>query len=150
VAATNEDSANLTDNSSTATININCQADLGIAKLPLLPTVKPGALQSYLIAVYNAGPHTAQKVIMSDPTPAGTVFESLAASGSCTKPAAGAAGTVSCQVPTLGVGAIWLQLITVKVTAPARSTIVNKATVSGTTVDPNLGNNASTVSTPVL
>ena len=44
VAATNESAANLSDNSSTATININCQADLGIIKLPLQEKVKQGLL----------------------------------------------------------------------------------------------------------
>ena len=150
VTATNESAADLTNNSSTATININCQADLGIVKIPALAKVHSGSFQTYLIAVYNAGPHPAQGVVISDPTPTGTVFASLIAGGSCTKPAAGAAGTVSCQVPTLGVGRTWLGLLTVRVTAPAKSTITNKATVTGTTVDPNPGNNTSTVSTPVL
>ncbi len=150
VTAANASAADLTNNSSTATININCQADLGIVKIPALAKVHSGSFQTYLIAAYNAGPHPAQGVVISDPTPTGTVFASLIASGSCTKPAAGAAGTVSCQVPTLGVGSTWLGLLTVKVTAPAKSTITNKATVTGTTVDPNPGNNTSTVSTPVL
>ena len=44
VAATNESAANLSDNSSTATININCQADLGIIKLALEEKVKQGFL----------------------------------------------------------------------------------------------------------
>ena len=150
VTATNETSADLANNSSTATININCQADLGILKLPLLPKVAQGSWQTYLIAVYNAGPHAAQGVVMSDPTPTGTVFASLVAGGSCTKPAVGAAGLVSCQISTLQVGSTWLGLLTVKVTAPAKSNITNKATVTGTTVDPNPGNNTSTVSTGVL
>ncbi len=150
VTATNETSADLANNSSIATININCQADLAILKLPLLPKVTQGSWQTYLIAVYNAGPHPAQGVVMSDPTPTGTVFASLLAGGSCTKPAAGAAGPVSCQIPTLAVGSTWLGLLTVKVTAPAKSTIINEATVTGTTVDPNPGNDTTTVSTPVL
>ncbi len=114
------------------------------------PAVTQGSWQTYLIAVYNAGPHPAQGVVMSDPTPTGTVFASLLAGGSCTKPAAGAAGPVSCQIPTLAVGSTWLGLLTVKVTAPAKSTIINEATVTGTTVDPNPGNDTTTVSTPVL
>jgi uncharacterized repeat protein (TIGR01451 family) len=150
VAATNEDAANLANNGSTATININCQADLSIIKLPLLLRVSKGSLQSYLIGVFNAGPHPAQGVVISDPTPTGTVFAALVAGGSCTKPAVGAAGPLRCQIPTLPVGGLWLGALTLKVTAAPHSTITNKATVTGTTVDPNPGNNTSTVSTPVF
>jgi uncharacterized repeat protein (TIGR01451 family) len=149
VTATNETTANLNNDSSSATININCQADLAILKLPVFGTVKPGALQIYLIAATDTGPHPAQNVVINDPLPAGTVFASLIATGSCSKPAAGATGSISCTVGTLPVGATWLGLLTVKVTAPAKSTVINKATVTGTTVDPNPGNNSSTASTPV-
>jgi uncharacterized repeat protein (TIGR01451 family) len=87
VGAANEDRDDLARTGiSTATINLNCQADLSIVKQPQASKVSKGSSLLYLITVHNAGPYPAQGLVMSDPLPMGTVFTSLAAGGACIKP----------------------------------------------------------------
>src|SRR5204862_4951553 len=69
----------------------------------------------------------------------------------CTTPAAGSTGTVSCTTATLASGATATFTLVVQVSpaAPDGSTIANTATVSSITFDPNLANNTATATTAV-
>jgi len=129
-----------TDNSSTATTMINASADLSIVKSgPANAT--PGTGVSYTLAVTNTGPSVAEAVQIDDPTPAGLSF--VSASAPC-------AGGFPCALGDLASGAT--ATITVTFAVPpgfAGTSIINTATATSTTDDPNGGNDSSTVVTPV-
>src|SRR5439155_1558376 len=92
-------------------------------------------------------------VTMNDLLPPLTTFQSMAtpAGWTCTTPAAGSTGTVSCTTATLASGATATFTLVVQVSpaAPDGSTIANTATVSSITFDPNLANNTATATTAV-
>ena len=94
------------------------------------PTATAGAPISYSITATNNGPSAAANVTISDPLPAGTTFVSLTSPGgwSCTTPAVGAGGTVTCTMASMPLGPA---AFTLNVTAPLVSTtITNTATVT--------------------
>src|SRR5882724_3058501 len=105
IASDNGD-PNTDNNSQTATTTINSSADVGVAKVDSPDPVPAGSNLTYTITVNNAGPSNAASVSLTDTLPAGTTFVSLSSSGgwSCTTPAVGAGGTVSCEIASLGVG----------------------------------------------
>jgi uncharacterized repeat protein (TIGR01451 family) len=145
------------------------QADLAIAKVAL-PLVRTGHKLTYLIGVANLGPGTASNVVIRDPLPSGTTFvraffqpvgcTRVGNSVSCTPPSVGtpctlSGNTVSCQVGTLaplasgnliGIGMV----LEVNVTAPAGTTITNRAAVSAANPDPQAGNNLNGATTLVV
>src|SRR4051812_16857619 len=81
-------------------------ADLSITKVDDPDPVTAGSSLVYTITVSNKGPDNADSAMLSDPLPAGTTFQSLAAPAgwSCTTPAMGATGTVSCTAAALAPG----------------------------------------------
>ena len=120
------------------------------ADLSLLLTDSPDpvvGLQSltYTFAVSNAGPDAATAVSVSDPLPAGTLFESAGGSGwTCGE----SAGLLTCTRPTLAVGPA--PALTLVVRAPAAAaTLSNTAGVSAAESDPLPGNNSDTETTTV-
>src|SRR3989441_1214321 len=119
-------------------------ADLFLTMTASPATVVTGALIAYSITVTNAGPASAPGVTVSDPLPGGTMFVSATASpGSCTTPALGGTGTVTCGLGTLASGASATIIIFVNVTL-ASGTLSNTAQVSATVIDPNTANNSAT------
>jgi uncharacterized repeat protein (TIGR01451 family) len=144
---------NTADNTSpTATVNVVTSADLqttkgGPAKRP------PGSNASYSIALKNNGPSDAQSVHMTDPTPSGTTFVSVAAPGgwTCTTPTPGTAGTVDCSTATVAAGATanFTLVLHINPTFPSGTTFTNTATASSTTSDSDSTNNAGKATTLV-
>jgi len=98
------------------------------------------------------GIDAARNVVMVDNLPYGTVFAAVTATGwSCTTPAVGKAGAVTCTVDPLASGNQVATSIGVKVKAhTGRGVITNAATVSSDTADPNPSNNSASVSTTVV
>ncbi|WP_425508349.1 DUF11 domain-containing protein [Tahibacter amnicola] len=128
-------------------------ADLSVTNSPSTSNAINGQPITYTITVTNAGTSNAANVTLSNPIPSGTTFTSLSSPGgwSCTTPAAGATGTVSCTLASLAPGmAVFSLTVTVDNGLPP-STIVDVATVTSTTTDPNTGNESATAmtSTPV-
>jgi hypothetical protein len=114
--------------------------------------VFPGAGLSYTINVTNGGPDAATNVTLTDVLPAGTVFASLTAPGgwTCSTPALGAAGTVTCSIATLPNGGAGSFLLNVMVGALAGGTVLsNTLTVSATSGDPSSADNTATATTTV-
>jgi uncharacterized protein len=141
------------NNSATATTTVNSQADLSITKSDSPDPVTAGQNLTYTIGVANGGPSTAGTVSWSDTLPAGTTFVSLSAFAgwSCTTPAVGAGGTVTCSIaslPPTGAGN-WTLVVQVGVGVPASTVLSNTATLSSATTDPNPGNNSATATTTV-
>jgi uncharacterized repeat protein (TIGR01451 family) len=126
-----------------------------IADLATVMTESPnpvlhGTNLKYMLNVANKGPDVATNVVVSDTTPVGTTFVSAATTaGTCTAPAVGTAGILSCKVGSLGTGAKVTVTLTVKDTAAAGSILTDTGRASSGTPDPNAKNNAMTVKTNV-
>jgi large repetitive protein len=138
-------------------------ADLALTKTASPNPVMSGNTLTFNIGVSNNGPSAATNVMMNDPLlPTGTTFQSCTASNpasagvSCTGPAVGTSCNnpnpcpVSATLGTIPTGGFAQVAITVTVTAPAGSMLMNTASVSSnSTVDPNPANNRQTVTVNV-
>ncbi len=143
---------NAGNQSGTATSTVGTAADLSVTKLDTPDPVVPGNNLTYTITASNAGPSNAAGVSLSDILPAGTTFVSLASPGgwSCTTPAVGAGGTISCSIASLPVGSAVFTLTAAVDPATMPGTVLsNTATASSTTTDPNTGNESGTATTTV-
>ncbi len=127
-------------------------ADLSVAKADAPDPVVAGTNLTYTITVGNAGPDPAANASFSDTLPAGTTFVSLspAAGWSCTTPAVGGAGLVSCSNPSFAVGsAVFTLTVAVDPAVAAGTVVSNTATATSATADPNAVNNSATATTTV-
>ena len=120
-------------------------ADLSVQKTATPNPASIGQNLTYSIVVANAGPSTATGVQLSDPIPAGLdlVSTSVTPSGHCNN-----SNPVSCSLPDLAQGSSATVTLVVKPTTAG--SINNSATVSATSVDPNLANNTGTVAVTIL
>ncbi|MEO8502733.1 MAG: ExeM/NucH family extracellular endonuclease [Acidobacteriota bacterium] len=135
----------------TATTTVTAAADLSVTKVGTPDPVSAGGDITYTITVNNAGPSNAASAALSDPLPASTTFVSLASPGgwSCTTPAVGVNGTVSCSNTSLGLGNAVFTLVVHVDSQVGGSTISNTVTVSTSTSDPGSGNDSATATTLV-
>jgi uncharacterized repeat protein (TIGR01451 family) len=132
------------NNSATAvtTIPAPLSADISVTKTTAATSITPGGTFSYTIAVSNAGPDPATSVVMTDALPASLLFQSITTpSGfSCTTPAIGASGTISCTAASLASGVTRTFTLTVQVAPAATGSIINSASVAAAEGDPTPGN----------
>ncbi len=151
VNATNQafgaNSAVATDVVATAT-----QSDLALSTVATPLNVIAGNDITYTQTVTNNGPAAATNAQFVEATPANTTFASVSApvGWTCTTPAVGAAGNVTCTDPSMasGTSADIIVVVNLASTVTAAS-ITATSTVSSTTTDPNTTNNSTTVVTPV-
>ena len=96
---------------------------------------------SYTLIAHNNGPQTAQSVVVTDPIPTGLTFKPTASSTECAQVGA----SIRCTGFNLtnGQNKNLTVSFTVPVTAACNSTILNTASLSSSTTDPNTGNNQS-------
>ncbi|GAB4184804.1 MAG: hypothetical protein Tsb002_08100 [Wenzhouxiangellaceae bacterium] len=127
------------NNTATEPTTVNASADVAVVKTGPA-TVIAGNQITYTLLVSNNGPSTATAVSLDDPTPAGVTF--VSATAPC-------AGGFPCALGDLAVGASVSVDVTFDVAASATGSIVNIATASSPTPDPDTGNNSSTVSTTI-
>jgi uncharacterized repeat protein (TIGR01451 family) len=115
-------------------------ADVSVVKFAgSAPVV--GLETSYTVEVYNSGPDTAAGVLLADPTPAGV--ELLDIQYDCLE-------GFPCLIPRLPAGSkvrVWARY-RVPEDYPSRDPIVNVASVTTTTSDPDLSNNTARVEAP--
>jgi uncharacterized repeat protein (TIGR01451 family) len=144
---------NLGNNSSTWPATVTTSADLTINKSA--PVTQPaGTDMTYTITLTNSGPSNAANVSVTDAVPANTTFvsesQTTGPTFSCTTPAAGGTGTVTCNIASFGIGSATFS-ITVHIGASVldSTSITNTANVSSSTPDPNPSNNSSTKVTVV-
>ena len=138
-AVADGDSAN--NSASVTTAVVPPAADLSIAKTgPASAT--PGTTFSYTLVVTNTGPNEAAAVTIADVTPPGLTFVSTA--GACTT-------AFPCAVGTLASGQSAAIVATFAVPAgyTTPNPIVNTASVSSPTSDPDSANNSTTSTTSV-
>jgi len=138
------------NNSATETVAVDTAADLAVTLVDSPDPVAAGAALTYTITLTNAGPSAAAAVTLTDALPASLRFASLTspAGWSCTTPAAGQAGTVSCQRPSMAVGSAVFTLVA-DVAADASGSVTNTASATSTTSDPVPGNGSATATTTV-
>jgi len=117
---------------------------LSVAKVTSQHSYVPGGTIAYTITVGNTGPDAASNVTLVDALPAGTTFASLIAPAgfSCTTPAAGSNGTISCSAGSVAATTNTFAL-KVNVAATASGLIANSASVTSSSTDPNGANNAA-------
>ncbi len=147
---------NTANNSATATTTVSGSADLAVTKSDSPDPVTAGEDITYTIDLNNAGPGDAQSVTLSDLIPAGTTFVSFTQDSgptfTCTVPAVGGTGTVSCTIATIAAFATtasFTLVVNVNASTPNATIITNIVTVSSTTPDPTPGNNSATTTTTV-
>src|SRR4029077_13620295 len=126
------------DNTSTTTTAVVINADLAVMKTGPASAL-PGATVTYTITVSNYGPSDATGVVLSDPPSAGLTLVSVSGSG-CT--------SFPCTLGTMLSGDICTVFATYTIQKGFTS-VTNKATVTATTADPNLGNNSGAATTKV-
>jgi uncharacterized repeat protein (TIGR01451 family) len=123
-------------------------ADVGIL-LSAPKQTRSGGTLTYSIEVRNASASTATGVVVSNATPAGTVFASASSSqGTVTAPAVGN-GTVTVNLGNLPASARATISVAVTVVAKPGTVLTDTATVTTTTQDLNGSNNSATQKTTV-
>jgi uncharacterized repeat protein (TIGR01451 family) len=130
-------------------VKVVLSADVAVSnKAPA--TVASGGTITYQISAKNNGPDTASTVVVSNATPAGTTFNSVTANaGSCTAPAAGATGTVTCKIATISSGSHLAITLVLNVTGASGSVITDTTSVTSASFDPVVADNRVSVATNV-
>ena len=126
--------------------------DVAIAVADAPDPVVAGGNLAYTITATNNGPSTAPSASWSDTLPAGTTFVSLpaVAGWSCTTPAVGVGGTVSCSNASFAVGSATFTLTVAVSSGVAGGTVLsNTATIASGLGDPVSANNSATATTTV-
>ena len=118
--------------------------DLSMTKADAPDPVTVGGTLTYTLTVTNNGPDPSTDSTVTDTLPAGVTFVSATPSqGTCSQ----AAGTVTCTLGPLAVGASATIAIVVTVDATAVCPLSDTATVAGVETDPLAANNSATAST---
>jgi uncharacterized repeat protein (TIGR01451 family) len=125
------------------------QADLSVSVSGPTSAIE-GSTASYAYTVSDSGPGAAQNIVLSAPIPAGAVFVSASFGGAFSMLPASAynasTGTADLGVLPAGTGGT----LTLNVRLPEENPgIAWSATVASTTNDPNLANNAFSITTVV-
>jgi uncharacterized repeat protein (TIGR01451 family) len=130
-------------------VKVVLSADMAVTSTAPATTVSGGTI-TYQISAKNNGPDTASTVAVSDAIPAGTTFNRINVNaGSCTTPAVGGTGMVTCKISTVSSGSHVAMTLVLNVTAESGSVINDTASVSSATFDPVTTNNSVTLTTSV-
>ena len=129
-------------------------ADLTVTNSGSPSIVLPGGTITYTQTVTNNGPFDAVNAVFSENIPANTSFQSITPpppGWTCTTPAVGGVGTITCNDPSVANGASGTFTVVVAVGngTPSGTQIVDVDTITSGTTDPNLANNTATVVTTV-
>ncbi|HEX6641825.1 MAG TPA: IPTL-CTERM sorting domain-containing protein, partial [Thermoanaerobaculia bacterium] len=134
------------DNSATVTTTIITPliADLGISKFTNSDNAAAGASLAYTITLTNNGPDAASNVVVTDALLPELLFQSITAPAgfSCTTPAVGTNGTITCTAATMPANTFVQFTLIVQLTPTAVGPINNTASASSDTDDNNAGNDA--------
>lgn len=127
------------DRSATAPgVELVAGADLSIHKHTTATSVRPNSVFNYTIAVQNSGPNEATNVVVTDVLPEELLFELAGppAGFTCTTPAVGTNGTVTCTAATFPASRVAGISLRVRV-APGASpgVVTNVATITSSTID---------------
>jgi uncharacterized repeat protein (TIGR01451 family) len=154
VGATSPTDPNPNNNASTAYFTIHNRADLAVTKTvtttsPYSPQVEVGDSLTYTVTLTNKGPYDARVVVLSDSAPAGVTYTGCSASvGTCIWAPSGA--SLSLAALTNGSVATLTIQATLNFGVADGSTVTNTASVTSTTFDPDLSNNAASINFTAL
>lgn len=134
------------NNLATWTIALTASAGLTLTKTDSPDPVIAGNNLTYTLTVGNAGPSTAQDVVVTDTLPAGTTFVSAVGGTGTTACAEVALGIVSCAVGDLNPGESATIFITVKVgpSVPDGTVLHNTASATSPTDPDGVSTSADT------
>lgn len=152
VASATTDPNGANDSAADST-TVAVSADLSIGLIAAPDPVVAGTQLTYSVNIVNGGPSDATAVSVSQATPANTTFASLGAppGWSCTTPAPGGTGAITCTNPALLAGgtASFTLVVNVLPSVPDGSTIAATATVGSATPDAAPANNTAPAATAV-
>ena len=131
---------NSTNNTAALTAPLAPSADLDIDKAGTVP-VAPGGANNYTLTVSNNGPSTATQLGITDPLPADLSGVTASSTGG---PCTVAAGTVTCTAAQLAVDATDIVTISATLASSHTGNLVNTASVTAATADPDPTNNSAT------
>jgi uncharacterized repeat protein (TIGR01451 family) len=144
------------NNSAAASTSVpGSPADLDLGKSVDSEATLPDSDLTYTINIFNVGPNTATSASWSDTLPDNSTFVSLkqthGPAWSCTTPAIGAGGTVTCTNSSVAVNveSQWELVVHIPDETPAGTVYTNTATVVSSE-DPNGENDSQSVSTQVF
>jgi len=127
---------------------VSPSTDLGLTMVGPA-SVRKGATFTYILTVDNDGGVAASDVSLTDRLPFGAQYVTATTSqGSCLAPAK-KVRTVTCDLGSIAADGSATVAITVKAAARAGSFLNNIAYVSGSTFDPDAGNNTASLSTAI-
>jgi uncharacterized repeat protein (TIGR01451 family) len=116
--------------------------DLLLTKTAAPEPVATGGTVTYTLTVTNSATDPAISVTVTDPLPTGVTFASCSATGGGTCGGSGNVRTIT--YPSLAAGASSTITITATVTAAMGAALVNTATVTTASFEPNTANNTAT------
>lgn len=119
------------------------RADLRLAKDDGVAMAAPGDTLTYSLTVTNDGPSDSAGGRLSDVLADGLAFRGSV--DGCSE----AAGTVTCPVPPLAVGASAVSTFDVRLDSDLSATVINTARIEGDDPDPDTGNNEAVHATPL-
>lgn len=138
--------SNLTNNSAAASTAVDTQAELTVAKSgPAVAKVR--SLLTYTVTVSNLGPSDARNVVLTDVVPDRTIFVVQNQTSGPAFILFNSGNLISDTIATLPAGAGATFMIVALAPRPGR--MVNTATVSSATADPQPGDNAAAAITLV-
>ena len=151
VAAQTPQDPSQSDNTATATNQVDTRADVRLTKTAPA-TVVAGNRLTYTLEVTNGGPSDARDVVVDDELPPGTTYVGFTgAAGVDCGLQSGSDTTVECTLGTVPTGAT--RTITIEVAVgpgvPDATVLTNTAQASSSTIDPTPGNNDAQASTTV-
>ena len=123
-----------------STTLVTQQADVAVSTVPVAASTVAGGPAAWTVTVSNTGPSTARDVVLTNPAPAGLQGATLV------PPAGVTCADGTCTIGELLPGADQALVFTVRGTVPAGSTddaVVDTATVTSSTADPDPGDNRS-------
>lgn len=133
------------NNHATEITPVDTSADLSVVKTGSPSPATPGQYLIFSVTVANGGPDPAVNTVLTDVVPADLTNVEFSTDGGTTW----SSWTGSYAAGTLPSGAVQTVLIRGIVSASATGTIVNTASVSSDTPDPNPDNNTSMAIIPV-
>ncbi len=132
------------NNTGSATVDIERSADISLTKVAAEVTITAGSDATFTLTATNNGPSDATTVVVQDTLPAGMTLVSATpgAGGSCTTTPT----SVTCTATTLAVGASFEIVVVAKSApdVPDAASLVNSATVTAAEPDPDTSNNTAT------
>jgi uncharacterized repeat protein (TIGR01451 family) len=133
-------------------VGVTAQADLSVSNAASPNPVAQGGTITYSQIVTNTGSSPATTATFTENIPANTTFLALASAAgwTCTTPAVGATGVVSCTNPSVAAGSVGNFQLQVKVgSAVSAGTVITDTVTVGAVNDANAGNNSATATDQV-